>query len=421
MVLMADPIWLLAPRPSSAVIRVRWVRPAVFAERERSFPSLPLTLVRLAIPFHRISFIVAHLLHARPFRVIFHRVRGRSHRIVSSSVCVIGCRRPTVVGCPRGRRTRKRLWLAARPRWDAMGGHSRVAALLMLRRSSLVLGRSVALHLGSIVASLRRCRGAASGIVRSRLIGRLRSPKRRKVCRGRVHPRGRVNRRAIRRTRRGSRRRWGVVRLLRLLRRRLRGLSEGGKATAKHRRDGHAAPGTVCPRDGIQRRQLATGRVSRRLSRRPGRRHGRQPVVSSLMRRRVLTLMTSLLLLGLRARGRLLRRGARGRHGAIHGRRRGRDGRGALVSRVARRRQAVALVRIRAVLHVVGRRGRWIHHGVGWMTLVVKVSRGGRGGRMRRLVLLLLLLLLGWCGGKGWVVLWRIVRSCLRQGLARKG
>lgn len=52
------------------------------------------------------------------------------------------------------------------------------------------------------------------------------------------------------------------------------------------------------------------------------------------------------------------------------------------------------------------------------MSLVVKVSRGGRGGRMR------LLLLLWWCGGKGWVVLWRIIRgrrSCLRQGLARKG
>lgn len=121
-----------------------------------------------------------------------------------------------------------------------------------------------------------------------------------------------------------------------------------------------------------------------------------------LVRRRVLALMTRLLLLVLRLRRRLLllllRRGARGRHGAIYRRRRGRDGRGALVPRVAGRRQAVVRIRVRAVLHVVGRR-RWIQHGIGWMSLVVKVSRG-RGGRMRRL---------RWCGGKGWVVLWRII------------
>lgn len=155
MILMASPIWLLTPGPSSAVIGVRWVGPAVFAQRERPFPSLPLTLVHLAIPFHRVSFIVAHRLHPRPLGVIFHRVRGRSHRIVPSSVHVVGRGRPAMVGRPRGRRARERLRLAARPRWDAMSGHPRVAALLMLWRSSVILRRPISLHLWSIVASLR--------------------------------------------------------------------------------------------------------------------------------------------------------------------------------------------------------------------------------------------------------------------------
>lgn len=230
MVLMAD-CKRLVPRPSSAVIRMCWVRPAAFTQREGPFSSLPLPLVRVAIPFHRVSIIVAHRLQARPLGVIFHRVRGRSHWIFSSSIHIIGCGGPTVVERPRGRRTRERLWLAARPRWDAMGGHSRVSALIMRRRSSMILRRPVSLHLGSIVASSRRSRGAASGIVRSRLVWGLRSPKRREVCSCRVHSRGRVDRRAIRRARRGCRRRRGVVRL------RLRGLSESRKATAEHRRD----------------------------------------------------------------------------------------------------------------------------------------------------------------------------------------
>lgn len=82
-----------------------------------------------------------------------------------------------------------------------MRRYSRVSALIE-RRAPVILWGSVPLHFGSVVIGLRRRRSAAaSRVIGSRLLGGLRSPEGSEIGGGRVHPRGRVDCRAVSRSR----------------------------------------------------------------------------------------------------------------------------------------------------------------------------------------------------------------------------